>query len=465
MIESPKKDIRIPFLIFLTIVCILWTFFIYAGEIQLRRTSSPENLLYREISTELKVTDQFLNMLLISKAENAAIKKKVLEDAASGYERATVQFKNTGIYYCQLGIINAESNDIKKARKNFEAGKKNGEEALGGLLEDIYLKSTDELNKLSAPELSNADKIIREKLTGWFLYSPLETLYTRINSPEFAELLRQANEFTAKKTPGFLLLIFLLFGLPAAGFIAIPLYIFVFRKKELLNEEIFPVKWTAIDAWSVFITWEMMRIILSLVIPLLGIRELGIYPSFLITFLISFFILFLIYDVMKKLGCTVADIGLKSTGFIRKAFYGIFALAACFLPISFSDIITQYLYKGPHVSSNPILDVVEKSGGFFNLFLIFLLISVIAPVFEEILFRGFLYSAFRKRLGIVKANLFVSLVFSLTHHDIATFLSIFVLGMILAYTFEKTRSLIPSIILHSLFNLHTLVIMRLLISS
>lgn len=464
MIEGPKKDIRIPFLVALTIAWVLIIFLNYAGEIRLRKTAAPENLVYREISMDIKVSDQFLNVLLMPGAESIAVKKKILAGVSFYYERAAKELKDSGIYYCKLGIINA-GEDIKKAGENFEAGRKNGEEALVGLLEDIYFRDGSKINKLSAAEIAQADKIMREKLSGWFLYSSLEALYSRISSTQASEIRIQASEFGRKKMPAFFLLIFLLFGLPAAGFIGIPLYIFVFRKKELFGGEIFPVKWTVIDAWSVFIILEMIRIIFWLLLISLKITGLSMVTGLIINFAMSLFIMFLIYDVIRKLGSAFADMGLKTADFIKKASYGIFAFFACFLPIKIADLVTQYFYKGPHVSSNPVMDIVEKSGGVFNLLMIFLFVSVIAPVFEEILFRGFLYGAFRNKLGPLKANLFVSFIFALVHQDIATFLSIFTLGMILTYTFEKTRSLIPSIILHGFFNLHTFVIVRLLVST
>lgn len=76
---------------------------------------------------------------------------------------------------------------------------------------------------------------------------------------------------------------------------------------------------------------------------------------------------------------------------------------------------------------------------------------IFAPIFEEFLFRGFAYSSLRRRFGVKRGILFSSLLFAFVHRSLYAFLAIFVLGIVLAYLYERTGSLIPSISLH-LFN-------------
>ncbi|MDZ7837631.1 MAG: CPBP family intramembrane glutamic endopeptidase [Actinomycetota bacterium] len=82
-----------------------------------------------------------------------------------------------------------------------------------------------------------------------------------------------------------------------------------------------------------------------------------------------------------------------------------------------------------------------------------MVVAVVAPFSEEIFFRGFLYSAFKKAWG-VNAGLFLSsLLFALVHMEVYSFIPIFLIGWMLAYMFEKTRSLFPVIFLHAVYNL------------
>lgn len=92
-------------------------------------------------------------------------------------------------------------------------------------------------------------------------------------------------------------------------------------------------------------------------------------------------------------------------------------------------------------------------------FLAVISIAVIAPVVEEITFRGFIYGGLRRRWGVTASVLVSSLVFALAH----TFSvggsilllgpSLFIAGLALALVYERSRSLIPGMVLHASFNL------------
>lgn len=77
---------------------------------------------------------------------------------------------------------------------------------------------------------------------------------------------------------------------------------------------------------------------------------------------------------------------------------------------------------------------------------------VLAPMIEEIFFRGFLFNGFRQRFGWNKAALLSSLFFSLAHMGLVTLIPTFILGYLLAYLFHKSNSLWPGVILHCLVN-------------
>jgi len=84
---------------------------------------------------------------------------------------------------------------------------------------------------------------------------------------------------------------------------------------------------------------------------------------------------------------------------------------------------------------------------------------VIAPVAEEFIFRGMLYP-FVKQLGWPKlAWAGVSLLFAAIHADLAIFLPLFVLALILTWLYERTDCLLAPILVHSLFNATNLVIL------
>lgn len=81
-----------------------------------------------------------------------------------------------------------------------------------------------------------------------------------------------------------------------------------------------------------------------------------------------------------------------------------------------------------------------------------LLAVAVAPVAEELLFRGVIYPGLRDRYGRFSATVVSAGVFALFHAEPYVFLPIMVLGVALALLAEKTRSVWPGIVAHALFN-------------
>ncbi|MFA7328882.1 MAG: type II CAAX endopeptidase family protein, partial [Candidatus Ratteibacteria bacterium] len=80
--------------------------------------------------------------------------------------------------------------------------------------------------------------------------------------------------------------------------------------------------------------------------------------------------------------------------------------------------------------------------------LFLVIVGLIGPLLEEIIFRGFLFGTLRNSFGPRRSMVYSSLIFAALHHSLAAFLPIFFLAMVLAYLYEKTGSLWPSIVLH-----------------
>lgn len=78
---------------------------------------------------------------------------------------------------------------------------------------------------------------------------------------------------------------------------------------------------------------------------------------------------------------------------------------------------------------------------------------LVAPVAEEIIFRGFVYGALRKALGVWPGIAASGAVFALAHLQPVLFVPILAIGMALAYLYERTKSLGASMTLHALNNL------------
>jgi len=85
--------------------------------------------------------------------------------------------------------------------------------------------------------------------------------------------------------------------------------------------------------------------------------------------------------------------------------------------------------------------------------LLFIAVVILAPLGEEIIFRGFLQQILEKHWkDITQAILFTALIFSLIHMNPYWFVQIYFLGVILGFLAWKTQSIIAPLILHSLNN-------------
>jgi membrane protease YdiL (CAAX protease family) len=84
---------------------------------------------------------------------------------------------------------------------------------------------------------------------------------------------------------------------------------------------------------------------------------------------------------------------------------------------------------------------------------LFVLVAVVmAPVFEEILFRAFLFRGLANSLGWVWGAIISGAVFGAAHLQLDVFLPLAALGFILAWAYRQTGSLWTNITMHAMFN-------------
>ena len=98
-----------------------------------------------------------------------------------------------------------------------------------------------------------------------------------------------------------------------------------------------------------------------------------------------------------------------------------------------------------------ISDLITKEE--YGALLFFVLMAVVvAPIAEELLFRGILYPAIKQighpRLAVIGT----ALLFALFHVNLLTFASLTVVALVLIVLYEKTDNLIAPIIAHAIFN-------------
>ena len=115
------------------------------------------------------------------------------------------------------------------------------------------------------------------------------------------------------------------------------------------------------------------------------------------------------------------------------------------------DRIIQIFLPAPEyiVDLNGLLQP-ETIMGFL---LLFIAVVVVAPLGEELLFRGFLQQILEKHWkDVTRAVLVTALFFAMIHMNPYWFVQIYILGILLGFLAWKTNSVIPPLILHGINN-------------
>ena len=79
--------------------------------------------------------------------------------------------------------------------------------------------------------------------------------------------------------------------------------------------------------------------------------------------------------------------------------------------------------------------------------------GVVAPIKEEMLFRGLMYPPLRQALGKGKGIVLTGLFFAALHFDVVRFLPLFIGGVVLTWLYERSSSIWPSIVAHGTWNI------------
>lgn len=93
----------------------------------------------------------------------------------------------------------------------------------------------------------------------------------------------------------------------------------------------------------------------------------------------------------------------------------------------------------------------------FSLITAALVVVVLAPILEEIFFRGFLLRTLSDKIGIYLGSIVSALIFALLHFPWQSIIPIFILGLIINATVIRTKSIWPAIGFHILNNAIVLV--------
>ena len=113
-------------------------------------------------------------------------------------------------------------------------------------------------------------------------------------------------------------------------------------------------------------------------------------------------------------------------------------------------IMTQV--AGDQGGSNPLLDLVLSSKELIPLVLLLITTVILAPIFEELIFRGILLPVLAEKMGKIGGIFISALIFALAHLSVGELPPLFVLGVGLGVMRLSSGRLFPCALMHSLWN-------------
>jgi membrane protease YdiL (CAAX protease family) len=140
-----------------------------------------------------------------------------------------------------------------------------------------------------------------------------------------------------------------------------------------------------------------------------------------------------------------------------KAFVFGILVAGIFLPIGLElQRLSDIAMRLPHSPVQPVeqqaVQTLRMASSWTERLVAGIFTIGLAPLGEEILFRGILYPTI-KQAGFPKIALWVtSLAFAAIHLNVETFIPLLVLALLLTLLYEKTNNLLAPITAHAVFN-------------
>ncbi|MDR2560265.1 MAG: CPBP family intramembrane metalloprotease [Holophagales bacterium] len=128
-----------------------------------------------------------------------------------------------------------------------------------------------------------------------------------------------------------------------------------------------------------------------------------------------------------------------------------FLLLALTLTLAASWLLSFVMPEGDQPQKE-LVELIGGSKGVLPILAVFGTVAFLGPMFEEIFFRGFMMSMFRRRLPVAGALLLSSALFASIHFDLQIIPLLAILGCTLGIAFMRTGDIKTTIFVHACWN-------------
>ena len=409
-------------------------------------------------------------------------RQEMLVQAEEMLRKSAAEQPEDAVLLGQLIVLSHElSHPTKTYRERLSALDTDKAKELSHIFDELY-GNPRALDSAKRKELAAQ---IENQLNGWYEAVSLMRLYSATKQPE--ELKKVTAQFDDANMR-FVARGFLLIGVVVLAFlggaIVILASLFIMPRRitnpEHRDQIAAPAKYGALTIYAVFIAWLATQFVASILMqPLFKnvhmskqgplIAGLVMFGSYLVCNapgLVWVYFLALKPRAIKFFEGVRLRFKVDRNGPFRLIVYGFLTWLAA-VPLVVVAYLIANKYLGSQGSNNPVISWVMQAarGNSIPAIVVFYAtLGVLAPICEEILFRGFLYTALRKYWGILPSMLLSAGLFAGVHMDAGGFLPLMTLGMLFAFTLEKTRSIVPCMVAHGLWNSGTFTMVLLVFS-
>tara|TARA_B100000029_G_scaffold472846_1_gene513734 strand:- start:1076 stop:2299 length:1224 start_codon:yes stop_codon:yes gene_type:complete len=231
--------------------------------------------------------------------------------------------------------------------------------------------------------------------------------------------------------------------------------IFWLRFKTLLAKQsntLDPIPIEPIDVFGLIGFWLIFRVIWGGFVPLLaqGQATATLVYDYIPHTIVG---LSLIVWAFRRTATRFIDIGLQNAPNLRGVghwlVFSLIGLCLALPVMILMQVLVGMVVEAPDPNIILTMQVLDEGNG-----IILMLITLgIAPIFEEVLFRGVLFSSLKGKITTNASNIIQASTFAALHFNPQGALSLFILGWILGRIRERTGSLIPVILIHAGWNM------------
>lgn len=143
--------------------------------------------------------------------------------------------------------------------------------------------------------------------------------------------------------------------------------------------------------------------------------------------------------------------GFESCDFTTALWRALVCLIAAYPLLMLVQAMVYGITDG-NMAPQDVVEVLQKAEAPRDRIAVMVMALAVAPVAEEIIFRGFLYPAAKRYIGPFAALVITSFLFAVLHGHVPSVPALAMLAVCLTLAYEKTGSLIVPMAMHALFN-------------